>query len=141
MFAFFLLLMGPVFGDYAFDVCDDQSCHAEQLNLLQLRNGRGADVLGLEPDSDDVDASEKESRLGSGLKKEITLMLPSQKITLRSYFREVILINIFLTMFDCFGNVRLIFHKKNFSLTSPPSKLAHGRAQRGKFFNISIGFS
>ena len=53
----FLFLMGLVLGD-------DRSCHAEQLNLLQLRNGRGADVLGLEPDSHDVDASEKMSRPG-----------------------------------------------------------------------------
>ena len=126
--------MGPVFGDYAFDVCDDQSCHAEQLNLLQLRNGRGADVLGLEPDSDDVDASEKESRLGSGLKKEITLMLPSQKITLRSYFREVILINIFLTMFDCFGNVRLIFHLKKIFINIAPIKISTWARAARKIF-------
>jgi len=67
MFACALFLMGPVLGD-------DRSCHADQLNLLQLRNGRGADAgrgttpadaLGLEPDSDDVDALEKISGRGS----------------------------------------------------------------------------
>ena len=49
MFTCFLLLMEPVLGD-------DRSCHTEQLNLLQLRNGLKADALGMEPDSDDVDA-------------------------------------------------------------------------------------
>ena len=49
MFACILVVMGPVLGD-------DRSCHADQLNLLQLRNSHEADPAGLGPDSDDVDA-------------------------------------------------------------------------------------